>query len=105
MKPTYGFRATMNARPGQGDALVETLLTAVAPGGPACNPNCLFFVVTRSLAQRDVVHVTEGWTSKEAHAENFASESSRAFMAKLGALVGDGAQYGDDLPVGGKFQL
>lgn len=104
MKATYGFRATMNARPGKGDELTQTLLSAVEPGGPASNPECVFFVVARSLSNRDVVHVTEGWTSKEAHAENFARETSRAFTAKLGALVGD-AQYGDDVPVGGKFEL
>src|SRR5262245_38054324 len=101
MKATYGFRATMNAKPGKADELIEALLGAVNDG-PASNPSCVFFVVTRSATQPDVVHLTEGWTSKEAHAENFASERSRAFTAKLAALVGDGTQYSDDVPVGGK---
>lgn len=104
MKATYGFRASMKAQPGKGDELVTALLSAVENDGPASNPECVFFVVTRSLSNRDVVHVTEGWTSKEAHAENFAREASRAFTAKLGALVA-GADYGDDAPAGGKFEL
>ncbi|MBJ6760283.1 antibiotic biosynthesis monooxygenase [Myxococcaceae bacterium JPH2] len=92
----------MNALPGQGDTLTELLLSAVSDGGPASNPSCVFFLVTRSASHRDVVHVTEGWVSKEAHAENFSREVSRAFTAKVGALVSD-AQYGDDVPAGGKF--
>lgn len=104
MKARHGFRATMKAAPGKGDVLVQTLLAAVAPGGPASNPECVFFVVTRSLTNRDEVHVTEGWTSKEAHAENFAREASRTFTASLSGLVTD-AQYADDVPVGGKFEL
>lgn len=105
MKATYGFRATMNAHPGKGDELAELLLGAVKDNGPAANPNCVFFVVTRSANHRDVVHLTEGWTSKEAHAENFASEQSRAFTAKLATLVGEGTQYTDEVPAGGKFAL
>jgi quinol monooxygenase YgiN len=104
MKATYGFRATMTAHLGKGDALVALLLDATRGEGPATNPACVFFVVTRSLAERDVVHVTEGWTSKEAHAENFGREASRAFTAELAPLIA-GAQYGDDVPVGGKFGL
>lgn len=105
MKATYGFHATMTARAGKGDELVETLLQAVAPGGPAANPGCVFFLVTRSAANRDVVQVTEGWTSKEAHAANFGSEQSKAFTAKLAPLIGGEATYSDDVPVGGKFEL
>ncbi|MFT3706167.1 MAG: antibiotic biosynthesis monooxygenase [Archangium sp.] len=105
MKATYGFHATMTARPGMGDALVNTLLTAVAPGGPAANPECVFFLVSRSGANRDVVQVTEGWTSKEAHAANFGTAQSKAFTAKLGELVGGEATYSDDVPVGGRFSL
>lgn len=102
MKATYGFRAVMKAVSGKGDELTDVLMRAVEPDGPASNPECLFFIVTRSLSERDVVHVTEGWASKQAHAENFARASSRAFTEKLSALVAD-AQYGDDVPVGGKF--
>lgn len=104
MKATYGFRATMKAQPGKGDALTRLLLDATRDGGPASNPACVFFVVSRSASDADVVHVTEGWTTKEAHAENFAREASRAFTASLGPLVATAA-YGDDTPVGGKFAL
>ena len=105
MKATYGFHATMNAREGKGDELVETLLSAVGDDGPAANPECVFFLVARSAADRDVVHVTEGWTSKEAHAANFGTEKSKRFTAKLAVLIGGEATYSDDVPVGGRFNL
>lgn len=105
MKATYGFHATMTARAGKCDEMVETLLRVVEDDGPATNSNCVFFLVTRSAADRDVVHVTEGWTSKEAHAANFGTEKSKMFTAKLAALIGGEAKYSDDVPVGGRFNL
>ncbi len=105
MKATYGFHATMTARAGKGDELVDALLSAARPDGPANNPSCVFFFVSRSAANRDVVQVTEGWLSKEAHAANFNSEASKAFTAKLATLIGGEATYSDDVPVGGKFNL
>jgi hypothetical protein len=35
MNATYGFHATMTARPGPGDRLVARLLTAMTGAGPA----------------------------------------------------------------------
>jgi acetyl esterase/lipase len=43
--------------------------------------------VGRSASNPDVVHVTEGWTTQEAHAENFASAQAKAFIAKIAPLV------------------
>ena len=77
MKATYGFRATMTARPGKGDELVDLLLSATTDGsGPS--EHCVVYLVGRSASNRDVVHVTEGWTTREAHAENFATEQCPA---------------------------
>jgi quinol monooxygenase YgiN len=103
MKATYGFRATMTAHPGKGDELVTLLLSATSGTGPATNGNCVVFLVGRSASNGDIVHVTEGWTTKEAHAENFASERAKAFTAKIAPLVAE-AQYQDEVPVGGKFR-
>lgn len=72
MKATYGFRATMTARPGKGDELIDLLLSATTDGSGA-SENCVVYLVGRSASNSDVVHVTEGWTTREAHAENFAS--------------------------------
>jgi hypothetical protein len=35
MKATYGFRATMTARPGKGDELIDLLLSATTEGSGA----------------------------------------------------------------------
>jgi quinol monooxygenase YgiN len=76
MKATYGFRATMTARPGKGDELIDLLLSATTEGSGA-SENCLVYLVGRSAGNRDVVHVTEGWTTQDAHAENFARRPRR----------------------------
>ena len=59
----------------------------------------------RSASNRDVVHVTEGWTTREAHAENFASDEAKALTARITPLLGGEAQYQDEVPVGGKFAV
>jgi quinol monooxygenase YgiN len=102
MKATYGFRATMTARPGKGDELVDLLLRATTDG-PAANDACVVFLVGRSASNGDVVHVTEGWTMQEAHAENFASDHAKAFTARIAPLVDGEVQYQDELPVGGRL--
>ena len=104
MKATYGFRATMKAQPGRGDELVALMLTAAGGGGPAANEHCLLYLVSRDASDPDVVHVTEGWTTKEAHAENFARPGSQAFIAKLGPLVTGEARYAGEVPAGGRFR-
>src|ERR1700753_2983141 len=98
---THGFHATMTARPGPADDLSERLLS----GAPTSNASCILYLVGRSVSEPDVIHVTEGWTTKEAHAENFARAESQALAAKIAPLVADGAQYQDVVPVGGIPQL
>ena len=63
MKATYGFRATMTARPGKGDELVDLLLSATTDGSGA-SEHCVVYLVGRSASNREVVHVTEGWTTR-----------------------------------------
>lgn len=101
MTITHGFHARIPALPGQGDALVQLLLSAPSFG----NDDCLVFLVGRSASDRDVVFVTEGWSSPEAHARFFASEPAKAFTARVQQLVGGDSQYADEVPVGGKAAL
>ncbi|NBD08375.1 MULTISPECIES: putative quinol monooxygenase [Corallococcus] len=103
MKATYGFRATMTALPGRGDELAALLLSAVSGTGLVTNQDCVLYLVGRSSSNPDVVHVTEGWTTKEAHAANFASPRAQALIAELAPLVTGEAQYQDEVPAGGKL--
>ena len=93
---THGFHATMTARPGKADELIDVLLASA----PASNPNCLLFLVGRSAGDRNVVYVSEAWTTKEAHAENFAKDSSKTLVAKIGSLVTGNPEYRDEVAVG-----
>jgi quinol monooxygenase YgiN len=94
----HGFHATMTARAGRGDELVELLLAA--PSLP--HPDCVVFLVGRSAGDPDVVHVTEGWTSEAAHTAFFATEPAQALVAALQPLLHGESQYSDEVPVGGR---
>src|SRR5262245_59921449 len=103
MKATYGFRATMTPRSGKGDELVDQLLRATTDG-PAANDACVVILVGRSASDADGVHVTEGWTTQEAHAEHCASDDATACTARIWPLTGGEVQYQDEVPVGGRFR-
>jgi len=101
MPISYGFHATITAQPGQGDALVELLL-----GAPSLtHADCLVFLVGRSESNPDVVFVTEGWSSREAHGRFFASEPAQTYVARFAPLVAGDSVYLDEVPVGGKAVL
>ncbi|SEK38349.1 hypothetical protein SAMN05444354_101433 [Stigmatella aurantiaca] len=79
------------------------LLTAVSGTGPVTNKDCILSLVGRSASKPDVVHVTEGGATKEAHAANFASPRAQALLAGLAPLVIGEAQYQDEVPASGKL--
>jgi quinol monooxygenase YgiN len=97
MNINHGFHATMNAQPGRGDEVVALLLAAPS----LAHPDCVVFLVGRSAGDPDVVHVTEGWTSPEAHAAFFATAPAQQLVAALQPLL-TGSEYSDEVPVGGK---
>jgi quinol monooxygenase YgiN len=98
MTINHGFHATMTAQPGKGDELVELLLDAPS----LSNEDCVVFLVSRSAGNRDIVHVTEGWTSVEAHGRFFSTDGAKALVARLQPLLAGESQYLDEVPVGGK---
>ena len=98
MTVTHGFHATMTAQPGKGDELIAFLLNAPS----LSNEDCVVFLVGRSATDPDVVFVTEGWVSPEAHSRFFATEQARALVADLQPLLAGESQYIDEIPVGGK---
>lgn len=102
MIATYGFTATLTARPGTGDRLVDLLLTGLDAGSPGASEHCLVYLVSRSASDPDVVHVTEGWTSQEDHHRVFAGESAQAIVARIGPLLAKESEYTDYVPVRGK---
>ncbi len=98
MPAQHGFHATMTARPGKGDEVIELLLDAPA----LSHEDCVVFLVSRSAADQDSVSVTEGWTSEETHSRFFATEEAQALVAKLQPLLAGESRYTDEVPVGGK---
>jgi quinol monooxygenase YgiN len=78
--------------------LVELLLNAPS----LTNEDCVVFLVGRSGGNRDIVHVTEGWTTPEAHSRFFATDEAKALVAQLQPLLAGESEYTDEVPVGGK---
>ncbi|MFJ5899652.1 putative quinol monooxygenase [Streptomyces sp. NPDC093064] len=102
MIATYGFNATLTARLGMGDGLVDLLLTGLNEGSPGASEHCVDYLVSRSASDPDVVHVTEGWTSEEDHHRLFAGEAAQALVAQIGGLLAKEPEYTDYVPVRGK---
>lgn len=94
----HGFHATMTAKPGKADELIGLLLDAPS----LSHDDCPVFLVTRSAADRDVVHVLEGWSSAEAHRAFFGGDQAQALVTKLQPLLAGEATYTDAVPVGGR---
>lgn len=102
---TYGFAATMTARKGRGDDLVDLLMSGLDGGNPAADESCVVYLVSRSAGNPDVVHVIEGWTSKEDHHRVFAGDAAQAIVAELAELL-EGESVSTDLtPTGGKARF
>ncbi|WP_020135926.1 putative quinol monooxygenase [Streptomyces sp. 351MFTsu5.1] len=105
MTAGYGFAATLTARPGRGDELVDLLLTGLDEGSPGASEYCLLYLVSRSASDPDVVHVAEGWTSEEDHHRVFAGETAQAIVAQIGPLLAKDSEYTDHVPVRGRSAL
>jgi quinol monooxygenase YgiN len=101
MSMSHGFHAAIPAKPGQGEALVQLLLSAPSFE----SDDCVVFLVGRSASNPDLVFVTEGWVNEEAHGRFFNSDVAKAFTAKVQELVGGESTYADEVPVGGKAVL
>ncbi|MEV8400506.1 putative quinol monooxygenase [Streptomyces niveus] len=99
---TYGFNATLTARSGMGDRLIDLLLTGLDEGSPGASEHCVVYLVSRSASDSDVVHITEGWTSEEDHHRVFAGEAAQAIVARIDGLLAKDSTYTDYVPVRGK---
>jgi quinol monooxygenase YgiN len=102
---SYGFSATMTAKPGRGDELVQLILSGLDEGNPAASAYCLVYLVSRSASDPDVVHLIEGWTTEEDHHRLFSGDAAQALVAKFADVLAKESVYGDLVPVGGKAHL
>jgi quinol monooxygenase YgiN len=102
MTVTYGFQATVRARPGMGDRLLELVMSGLDDGNPAASEHCLVYLVSRSASDPDVIHLTEGWTSEQDHHRLFAGPAAQALVARMAPVVAGESAYTDFVPVGGK---
>jgi quinol monooxygenase YgiN len=98
MTVSYGFHSAMTAQPGKGDDLIAFLLKAPS----LSNEDCVVFLVGRSASNPDIIYVTEGWTTEDAHDRFFVTDEAKTLVAQLQPLLAGEPQYIDELPIGGK---
>ncbi|MFJ4829126.1 putative quinol monooxygenase [Streptomyces sp. NPDC088747] len=98
----HGFNATLTAKPGMGDELVDLLLTGLDEGNPGASEHCVVYLVCRSASDPDVISITEGWTSEEDHHRLFAGEAAQAIVARIAGMLAKESEYTDHVPVRGE---
>ncbi|HYL97797.1 MAG TPA: putative quinol monooxygenase [Blastocatellia bacterium] len=96
----FGMFGRVVAQPGQRDTLVQHLLKAAELVGNA--PGCELYVVYTSLAEPDVVWVTEAWRSKADHDASLSLPGVRELIGKARPLIASVGEPIITTPVGGK---
>src|SRR3954469_23239265 len=86
-------------QPGRGDELSRRLLSAAE--GLRTLDACRLYVVSRVPGDRDVVHVTERWTSRAAVAEALDLPGVREEVAEVMALLAGAPEVTETVPAGG----
>ncbi|HEY4347191.1 MAG TPA: putative quinol monooxygenase [Gaiellaceae bacterium] len=96
----YGMHVRFAALPGRADDLVGILLEAAE--GTKSEPGCLLYLVSRSLSEREVVFVTEAWTTREAHDSSLETDAAQALMQRAMPLLAGEIAASELRPLGGK---
>jgi quinol monooxygenase YgiN len=94
-----GRYVRMEALPGQGAALAETLLRVAANIGRS--PACEMYVVNRSADEPDVVWVTEIWRDEAGADAALGGELGEAGIGDLMDLLAGPPDLIEVLPLGG----
>jgi quinol monooxygenase YgiN len=100
MPASFGMHGRIVAQPGHGDALAEMLLEAAE--GLGANPDCLLYVVGRSLDEPDSVWVTEAWADRAAHDASLHDPGARALIERARPIIAAFADRVEWVPQGGK---
>ncbi|MBK9408909.1 MAG: antibiotic biosynthesis monooxygenase [Gemmatimonadetes bacterium] len=92
----FGMIGKITALPGQRDALA-----AILAQGASTMPGCLSYIVSRDLANVDVLWVSEVWESEASHKASLALPSVREAIAKGRPLIASFETSARLGPVGG----
>lgn len=81
----YALLNKLTARPGKRAELVTLLLEAGKLG--ESNPDCIFYIVSESVHDPNVVWVQDLWTSKEQHEDSLKVPELRPFINQAMPLL------------------
>jgi quinol monooxygenase YgiN len=97
----YGLHGSLQARPGQGQALAGILLEAAREIASA--PGCRLYLVSADTAVPEIIWITEVWDSQEDHDNSLTGEGVRALISRALPLLAGSPASGQELRVlGGK---
>ena len=96
----FGLHGKLIAVPGKGDELAELLLEAAR--GLESLPQCQLYLVSREAADKDVIWVTEVWSSREVQRESLTLDNVRDLITKARPLIADISEQTELIPDGGK---
>jgi quinol monooxygenase YgiN/mannose-6-phosphate isomerase-like protein (cupin superfamily) len=96
---TIARHVKFRAAEGRGDALARTL--AGVADGLRSEPACELYLIDQDAADRDVVWVTERWTSRDAMNTSLEAEGGEDDIARVKALVAAPPELVELTPAGG----
>lgn len=92
----YGLIGKITAKPGQRDALIETLVE-----GAEDLPGCLTYVVAKDSSDENTIWVTEVWESQARHEESLSLPTVQEAMAKGKPMIAEFGEQIETQPIGG----
>ena len=98
MSVNHGFHATMTARPGKGDELVELPARRAVPA----NEDCVVFLVGRSAGTGTSSTSPRAGPARRPTAGSSRPRRHRRWSRSSRPLLAGESEYVDEVPVGGK---
>ncbi|HKK10270.1 MAG TPA: antibiotic biosynthesis monooxygenase family protein [Bacteroidales bacterium] len=96
----YGLIGTLTAKEGKGNQLSESLIEASKVLENF--EGCIQYIIAQEVKNKDIIWVTEIWTSKKAHDASLQLPEIKSIIAKAMPLIdntnGPGAET---VPIGG----
>jgi len=98
MNERYGSHGSLRAKAGRGGDLEALLLEAAQ--ALENNEDCLLYMVARSTEDKDLILVTEAWTSREAHGASLQDEAVKSLIQRGMPLIEQMSTLSEFVPAG-----
>ncbi|KAB1065110.1 putative quinol monooxygenase [Salibacter halophilus] len=96
----YGLIGNLSAKKGKGDQLVKLLIEAskILEG----HEECIQYIIAQESNNKDIIWVTEIWTSKKAHDASLQLPAIKSIIAEAMPIIEETNGLGaETVPIGG----